>query len=169
MGTMTWAWPRPIPSLLWRLEPSTRSVTVNGLGERAGNASLEEVVMAARLTLEVDCGVDTRQLAMLSDVVAQASNRPLSPDKPIVGSAVFRHESGIHCSGLMAHQRAYEPFAAEEVGHAPTELVVGHHSGTGFLSRKLEQLNLRLPGKALSALSGGGPAFRRLPQRHHHR
>jgi homocitrate synthase NifV len=128
------------------------SVTVNGLGERAGNASLEEVVMAARLTLDVDCGVDTRQLATLSDLVAQASSRPLSPDKPIVGSAVFRHESGIHCSGLMAHQRAYEPFAAEEVGHAPTELVVGHHSGTGFLGHKLEQLNLSLPGEALSAL-----------------
>ena len=128
------------------------SVTVNGLGERAGNASLEEVVMAARLTLDADCGVDTRQLATLSDLVAQASSRPLSPDKPIVGSAVFRHESGIHCSGLMAHQRAYEPFAAEEVGHAPTELVVGHHSGTGFLGHKLEQLNLSLPGEALSAL-----------------
>ena len=128
------------------------SVTVNGLGERAGNASLEEVVMAARLTLDVDCGVDTRQLATLSDLVAQASSRPLSPDKPIVGSAVFRHESGIHCSGMMAHQRAYEPFAAEEVGHAPTELVVGHHSGTGFLGHKLEQLNLSLPGEALSAL-----------------
>src|ERR1017187_3496185 len=128
------------------------SVTVNGLGERAGNASLEEVVMAARLTLDVDCGVDTRQLATLSDLVAQASSRPLSPDKPIVGSAVFRHESGIHCRGLMAHQRAYEPFAAEEVGHAPTELVVGHHSGTGFLGHKLEQLNLSLPREALSAL-----------------
>jgi len=128
------------------------SVTVNGLGERAGNASLEEVVMAARMTLDRDCGVDTRQLATLSDLVAHASNRPLSPDKPIVGSAVFRHESGIHCRGLMAHQRAYEPFAAEEVGHVPTELVVGHHSGTGLLSRKLEQLNLRLPCEALSAL-----------------
>jgi homocitrate synthase NifV len=128
------------------------SVTVNGLGERAGNASLEEVVMAARLTLDQDCGVDSHQLAVLSDLVAQASCRPLSPDKPVVGSAVFRHESGIHCSGLLAHQRAYEPFGAEEVGHAPTELVVGHHSGAGLLGRKLEQLNLRLPREALPAL-----------------
>jgi len=128
------------------------SVTVNGLGERAGNASLEEVVMAARMTLDRDCGVDTRQLAALSDLVAQASNRPLRPDKPIVGSAVFRHESGVHCSALAAHQRAYEPFAADEVGHAPTELVLGHHSGTGLLRRKLEQLHLNLPREALRAL-----------------
>jgi homocitrate synthase NifV len=128
------------------------SVTVNGLGERAGNASLEEVAMAARLTLDWDCGVDTRQLAALSALVAQASGRSLSPDKPIVGSALFRHESGIHCRGLMAHQRAYEPFAAEEVGHAPTELVLGHHSGASLLSLKLGQLNLSQPSEALPAL-----------------
>ena len=128
------------------------SVTINGLGERAGNASLEEVVMAARMTLGLDCGIDTRQLAMLSDLVAEASSRPLRPDKPIVGAAVFRHESGIHCSGLLAHQRTYEPFAAEEVGHAPTELVLGHHSGTGLLGRRLEQLKLIVPRHALPAL-----------------
>jgi len=128
------------------------SVTINGLGERAGNASLEEVVMAIRMTLEESCPVDTRKLSNLSALVARASGRPLAEDKPIVGAAVFRHESGIHCSGLLADRRAYELFSAEEVGHAPTEMVVGHHSGAHLLSRKLEQLNVTLPVEALPAL-----------------
>jgi homocitrate synthase NifV len=121
------------------------SVTVNGLGERAGNASLEEVVMAARLTLKRDCGVDTRQLGGLSALVARASGRPLGPDKPVVGETVFRHETGIHCRGLLADRQTYEPFAAEEVGHLPTVMQLGRHSGGGLLRHKLEELSLDLP------------------------
>jgi len=121
------------------------SVTVNGLGERAGNASLEEVVMAARLTLKQDCGVDSRQLGELSELVARASGRPLDPDKPVVGKTVFRHETGIHCSGLLADRETYEPFAAEEVGHTPTAMELGRHSGGGLLRHKLHKLNLELP------------------------
>jgi homocitrate synthase NifV len=121
------------------------SVTVNGLGERAGNASLEEVVMAARLTLRRDCGVDTRHLGGLSALVARASGRPLEPDKPVVGATVFRHETGIHCRGLLADRETYEPFAAEEVGHAPTVMELGRHSGGGLLRHKLQQLRLELP------------------------
>jgi homocitrate synthase NifV len=128
------------------------SVTINGLGERAGNASLEEVVMAARLTLNSDCGVDTRQLGALSDLVARASGRPLPVEKPVVGSAVFRHESGIHCGGLLENRETYEAFPAEQVGHAPTELVLGHHSGTRLLSRKLERLRVKLPADLLPTL-----------------
>ena len=128
------------------------SVTVNGLGERAGNASLEEVVMAARVTLRCDCGVDARQLTALSDLVARASGRPLPADKPVVGAAVFQHESGIHCSGLMEDRETYEPFAPEQVGHAPSEWVLGHHSGARLLSRKLERLNHRLPRELLPEL-----------------
>lgn len=120
------------------------SVTVNGLGERAGNAPLDEVVMAARLTLEQDCGVDTRRLSILSAFVSQASGRPLPPEKPVVGTAVFRHESGIHCGGLMEDAATYELFSAETVGHAPREMVLGHHSGTRFLLRELERLRLNL-------------------------
>jgi homocitrate synthase NifV len=118
------------------------SVTVNGLGERAGNAPLEEVVMAARLTLRRDCRVDPRQLSALGDLVAHASGRPLALEKPITGSAVFRHESGIHCCGLLEDRATYEPFAAEEVGHAPTEMVVGRHSGTRLLREKLERMKM---------------------------
>jgi homocitrate synthase NifV len=121
------------------------SVTVNGLGERAGNASLEEVVMGARLTLKRDCGVDARQLSGLSALVARASGRPLGPDKPVVGEAVFRHETGIHCRGLAADRETYEPFPAEEVGHAPSVMQLGRHSGGGLLRRRLQELNLDLP------------------------
>lgn len=128
------------------------SVTVNGLGERAGNAPLDEVVMAARLTLRADCGVKTRHLSVLGDLVAHASGRPLAPEKPVTGKAVFRHESGIHCGGLLENRTTYEPFAAEDVGHAPTEMVVGRHSGTRLLREKLEQIKLDFPATLLPAL-----------------
>ena len=128
------------------------SVTVNGLGERAGNASLEEVVMAARLTLKRDCGVDTRQFSGLSQLVARASGRPVVPDKPVVGEAVFRHETGIHCSGLLADRQTYEPFAAEDVGHSPSVMELGRHSGGGLLRHKLQNLNLDLPAELQAAL-----------------
>jgi homocitrate synthase NifV len=128
------------------------SVTVNGLGERAGNAPLDEVVMAARLTLGKNCGVDSRQLSVLSDLVAHASRRPLAPEKPIVGAAAFRHESGIHCGGLLENRATYEPFAAEDVGHAPTEMVVGRHSGTRLIREKLERMKMDFPPVLLPAL-----------------
>jgi homocitrate synthase NifV len=105
-------------------------VTVNGLGERAGNAPLEEVVMALRLTLRRSCGVDSRQFDALSALVAEASGRPLPFAKPITGPGVFRHESGIHVRGLLADRRTYEPFAAETVGRHGSEIVLGKHSGT---------------------------------------
>lgn len=128
------------------------SVTVNGLGERAGNAPLEEVVMAARLTLRADCGVDAKQLSALGDLVARASGRPLAPEKPVTGAAVFRHESGIHCGGLLQNRTTYEPFAAEDVGHAPTEMVMGRHSGTRLLREKLNQMNIDFPPSLLTDL-----------------
>jgi homocitrate synthase NifV len=128
------------------------SVTVNGLGERAGNAPLEEVVMAARLTLNRDCGVDTRQLGALSALVARASGRPLDLDKPVVGESVFRHESGIHCSALLANRETYEPFDAGEVGHTPTVMEIGRHSGGGLLRHRLNRLNLELPAELQAEL-----------------
>jgi homocitrate synthase NifV len=121
------------------------SVTVNGLGERAGNAPLDEVVMAARLTLGKKSGVDARQLSAIGDLVAHAAHRPLAPEKPVTGAAVFRHESGIHCGGLLQNRATYEPFAAEEVGHAPTEMVLGRHSGTRLLREKLEKMKMNFP------------------------
>jgi homocitrate synthase NifV len=108
--------------------------------------------MAARVTLRRDCGVDARQLTALSDLVARASGRPLALEKPVTGAAVFRHESGIHCGGLLENRDTYEPFPPEQVGHAPSELVLGHHSGARLLSRKLERLNHRLPAELLPEL-----------------
>ena len=135
------------------------SVTVNGLGERAGNAALDEVVMAVRLTLRTDCGVDTRRLSALGDLVAHAAGRPLAPEKPVTGTAVFRHESGIHCGGMLENCATYEPFAADEVGHAPTEMVVGRHSGTRQLRAQLKRLNVEFPASLLPALLGAVRRF----------
>ncbi len=128
------------------------SVTVNGLGERAGNAALEEVVMAARLTLGLDCGIKTEQLSALSALVARASNRTIREDKPIVGAAAFCHESGIHCAGLAVDRKTYEPFGPEEVGHTPSVIVIGRHSGSGQLSRELEKNAISMPTDMIAQL-----------------
>jgi homocitrate synthase NifV len=128
------------------------SVTVNGLGERAGNAALEEVVMAARLTLGYDFGINARRLSALSELVARASDRPIREDKPIVGAAAFRHESGIHCAGLAVDRNTYEPFAPEDVGHAPSAFIAGRHSGPGWLSRELARRNICIAPEMFSEL-----------------
>lgn len=104
--------------------------TVNGLGERAGNASLDEVVAAARLTLGLDLGVDMHHLTMLGQLVAQASRRPLPVSKPIIGTATFLHESGLHCAALEKDRDSFELIHPREVGQATPEFVIGKHSGT---------------------------------------
>jgi homocitrate synthase NifV len=118
---------------------ASADVTVNGLGERAGNAPLEEVVMAARVSLGRDCGIDGRRLARLCALVARASGRPLPASKPIVGEAAFCHESGIHVSGLLKNPAAYEPFAAESVGRRGCRIVIGKHSGSAAVRHVLSQ------------------------------
>ena len=128
------------------------SVTVNGLGERAGNAPLAEVVMALKVALKCDCGFRCGDLSRLSDLVAQISGRPLPAEKPVVGSAAFQHESGIHCGGLLKDPRTYEPFRPEETGHAPSQFVIGRHSGTRVLRHKLDALRLSLPNEQLADL-----------------
>jgi homocitrate synthase NifV len=128
------------------------SVTVNGLGERAGNAPLAEVVMALKVALKCDCGFRFSDLAGLSDFVAQISGRPLPAEKPVVGSAAFRHETGIHCGGMLKDQRSYEPFKPEDTGHAPSQMVIGRHSGTRSLRHKLDTLKLVVPDERLADL-----------------
>lgn len=105
-------------------------VTVGGLGERAGNAALEEVVMALRVSSGVDCGIQTSGLTEVCRLVARAAGRNIPRFKPIVGSDIFTHESGIHVHALLRDPRAYEPFAADAVGGAGTRFVLGKHSGT---------------------------------------
>lgn len=120
------------------------SVTVNGLGERTGNAPLEEVVMALRVSCGIDCGIRTRHIWQLSRFVATASGRDLPPSKPVTGSAAFLHESGIHCAGLLRNHATYEPFNADEVGRGGSEFVLGHHSGKAVLRHLLERIGIKV-------------------------
>ncbi|HEY5956821.1 MAG TPA: hypothetical protein VIV60_09725, partial [Polyangiaceae bacterium] len=108
-------------------------VTVNGLGERAGNAALEEVVMALEVSLGVSTGIRTEALLALSKRVARLAGRPLAAAKAVTGSRVFSHESGIHVHAMLRDRRSYEAFEPERVGHAGREYVLGKHSGTAAM------------------------------------
>ena len=132
---------------------SHASTTVNGLGERAGNAALEEVVMAARHLHGLDCGVDTTTLQGISQLVARASGRPVAAGKSIVGDAVFTHESGIHVDGLLKDRGNYEAFAPEELGRSHL-LVLGKHSGSAGVRLAYARLGLQLSeGEARALLA----------------
>lgn len=127
------------------------STTVNGLGERAGNAALEEVVMAARHLYELDCRVDTTRLPRISQLVAQASGRPVAAGKSIVGAAVFTHESGIHVDGLLKDRGNYEAFQPEELGRRHS-LVLGKHSGSHGVRDAYARLGMQLNAQQAHAL-----------------
>ncbi len=113
-------------------------VTVHGLGERAGNAALEQVVMALRVTQDLDCGIRTEALTGLCHLVAEAARTTIPADRPIVGDRVFTHESGIHVRSLLRDRRTYEPFAPESVGTADSCIVAGKHSGSAGLQHLLQ-------------------------------
>lgn len=119
------------------------NVTVNGLGERAGNAALEEVVMAMKCIMGLDLGIDTSRFRELSEYVAQASGRPLPVCKAIVGQNVFAHESGIHADGVLKDPRNYEAFAPEAVG-LTRQLVIGKHSGSKMVKYKFQEFGIEL-------------------------
>jgi homocitrate synthase NifV len=127
------------------------STTVNGLGERAGNAALEEVVMGARHLYALDCGIDTTALQRISQLVAQASGRPVAAGKSIVGDAVFTHESGIHVDGLLKDRGTYEAFRPEELGRAHA-LVLGKHSGSHGVRHAYARLGMALSDTLARAL-----------------
>lgn len=119
------------------------NTTVNGLGERAGNAALEEVVMAMKYIGQVDLGFKTEMFRGLSEYVAQASARSIPCWKAIVGTNVFAHESGIHADGVIKNPITYEVFAPEEVG-LERQLVIGKHSGTRVLIAKFKEYGIEL-------------------------
>jgi homocitrate synthase NifV len=127
------------------------STTVNGLGERAGNAALEEVTMAARHLYGAECGIDTTQLPAISRQVARASGRPVAPGKSIVGEAVFTHESGIHVDGLLKDRANYETFRPEELGRAH-RLVLGKHSGSHGVREAYAKLGMQPDAALVQAL-----------------
>ncbi len=115
------------------------SVTINGLGERAGNAALEEVVMALKVTGINQCPIDSSRIMELCEIVAQASKQPIPKNKPITGQSAFSHESGIHCHALLKNRQTYEPFSAELIGRIPPEFMIGKHSGTASIQYILQK------------------------------
>jgi len=119
------------------------NTTVNGLGERAGNAALEEVVMALKRIYAIQVGVDTRRLLELSQLVVKASRCAVPPWKAVVGENAFVHESGIHGAGILKNPGTYEPYSPEEIGQEH-RLVVGKHSGRQLLSNLLQQHDINL-------------------------
>ncbi|HKA90858.1 MAG TPA: 2-isopropylmalate synthase, partial [Haliangiales bacterium] len=121
--------------------------TVNGVGERAGNCSLEEVVMALatrRDRFGLRTGIDTTRLVEASALVARATGFPVPPNKAVVGANAFAHESGIHQDGMLKHETTYEIMRPETVGAGRTQLVLGKHSGRHAFRARLAELGVRL-------------------------
>ncbi|WP_445145547.1 2-isopropylmalate synthase [Dyella sp. Tek66A03] len=117
--------------------------TINGIGERAGNASLEEVVMALRVRrphFGVDTGIDTRKLYPTSRLLTQLTGQAVPRNKAVVGENAFAHESGIHQHGMLKHRGTYEIMHAQDVGMGETRLVLGKHSGRHALRQRLQVL-----------------------------
>ena len=124
------------------------STTVNGIGERAGNASLEELIMAMKILYGKDYGFKTKYIKELSDLVSKASGLPIPYNKPIVGNNVFRHESGIHVDAVIEEPLCYEPYLPELVGQK-RQLVLGKHSGCRAVRAKLNECELDVSDEEL--------------------
>jgi 2-isopropylmalate synthase len=126
---------------------------VNGIGERAGNCSLEEIVMLLRTRSDVhglDTGIDTRELARTSRMVSRFTGYAVQPNKAIVGRNAFAHESGIHQDGVLKERTTYEIMDARDVGLESNSIVLGKHSGRHALRDALEQLGFKVSGQALN-------------------
>ncbi len=126
--------------------------TINGLGERAGNAALEEIVMAVRTRADVfpcETRIDTRQIVPTSKLVSSITGFPVQPNKAIVGANAFAHESGIHQDGVLKHRETYEIMRAEDVGWAANRMTLGKLSGRAAVRARLEALGIHLDGEAL--------------------
>ncbi len=126
---------------------------VNGIGERAGNCSLEEIVMLLRTRRDIhglDTGLNTRELARTSRMVTRFTGYAVQPNKAIVGRNAFAHESGIHQDGVLKERTTYEIMDATEVGLESNSIVLGKHSGRHALRDALEQLGFKVEGNALN-------------------
>jgi len=127
------------------------NTTVIGLGERAGNASFEQISMALKHLYGQKRQCDAFEMRNLATTVANAAGVTLSPTAPIIGEHIFSHESGIHADGMMKNSSAYEPFDAEEVG-CIREFPIGKHSGTGTIMYHLQNLGIQVEKHALKNL-----------------
>jgi 2-isopropylmalate synthase len=122
-------------------------VAINGIGERAGNAALEEVVMAMRVRrdrLPFDTGIKSPQLFETSQLLARLANEPVQANKAIVGRNAFAHEAGIHQDGVLKDSRTYEIMRPQDVGQEPEQLVLGRHSGRHAVQRRCDALGLHV-------------------------
>ena len=142
------------------------NTTVNGLGERAGNAPLEEAVMALRHVYGIATGVDSHRLPMLSALVATASGRPVAAGKSIVGEWVFTHEAGIHVDGLIKHAANYQGFDPAELARSH-RTVLGKHSGGNAVRAAYAALGIALDataaGQLLARIRAHAVATKRAP------
>ncbi|HEY8084321.1 MAG TPA: 2-isopropylmalate synthase [Methylophilaceae bacterium] len=124
--------------------------TINGLGERAGNASLEEIVMAVKTRRDIfncDSRIDTTQIVPSSKLVSSITGYPVQPNKAIVGANAFAHESGIHQDGVLKHRETYEIMRAEDVGWNTNKLTLGKLSGRNAFRTRLQELGIVLDGE----------------------
>lgn len=124
--------------------------TVNGLGERAGNASLEEIVMAVRTRqdfFDCDTNIDSTQIVPASRLVSTITGFPVQPNKAIVGANAFAHEAGIHQDGVLKSRETYEIMRAEDVGWSANKLVLGKHSGRTAFTKRLVTLGIEFESK----------------------
>ena len=137
--------------------------TINGLGERAGNASLEEIVMALKVRHDVfglETGIDTTQIVPASKLVSTITGYPVQPNKAVVGANAFAHESGIHQDGVLKHPETYEIMTAESVGWATNRLTLGKLSGRNAFKTKLTELGIHLDSE--EALNAAFARFKEL-------
>ena len=137
--------------------------TINGLGERAGNASLEEIVMALKVRHDLfglETGVDTAQIVPTSKLVSTITGYPVQPNKAIVGANAFAHESGIHQDGVLKHPETYEIMTAESVGWTTNRLTLGKLSGRNAFKTKLQELGIELDSE--EALNAAFARFKEL-------
>ena len=118
-------------------------VTINGLGERTGNCSLEELVMTLKSAYGIDLGLDTTRLYSLSNLVGRLTGIKMPVNKPIVGDNAFAHESGIHVHGILNNSSTYEPISPEMVGHS-RRIVLGKHTGANAVKSKLKENHIDL-------------------------
>jgi 2-isopropylmalate synthase len=136
-------------------------VAMNGIGERAGNCSLEEVAMAMRTRTRatgVDSGIDSKEIARTSRLVSMLTGYPVQPNKAIVGANAFAHEAGIHQHGVMTERTTYEIMDPVDVGLEGSRIVLGKHSGRHAFGRALEELGFNLSNEAVAR------AFRRFKE-----
>ncbi len=142
--------------------------TINGLGERAGNASLEEIVMTVRTRRDVfhlETGIDTTQIVPASRLVANITGFPVQPNKAIVGANAFAHESGIHQDGVLKHRETYEIMRAEDVGWTTNRMVLGKHSGRNAFRTRLEELGVSFASE--EELNAAFARFKELADKKH--